>query len=133
MGLRRIVKAGLPSASRNWIYRRRTGTPDDILLSPRIAGSNTPLKLLDYLKTGRAIVACDNPANRLILDDSTSRLVAPDPEAFAGAIAALAADPLLRERLGDAGRQLHLTTYNYARYKQLLGDAYRQLLGAAAP
>ena len=105
----------------------------DILLSPRIAGSNTPLKLLDYLKTGRAIVACDNPANRLILDDSTSRLVAPDPEAFADAIAALAADPLLRERLGDAGRQLHLTTYNYARYKQLLGDAYRQLLGAAAP
>ena len=62
-----------------------------------------------------------------------TKILPPTPEAFADGVAALAADPLLRERLGDAGRQLHLTTYNYARYEQLLGDAYRQLLGAAAP
>ncbi|NLG34316.1 MAG: glycosyltransferase family 4 protein [Lentisphaerae bacterium] len=100
----------------------------DILLSPRVAGGNTPLKLLDYLKAGRAIVACDNPANRLILDESTARLAAPDPESFAAGIAALAADAALRRRLGTAGRALYLSTYNYARYKQLLGDAYRALL-----
>lgn len=102
----------------------------DILLSPRIAGGNTPLKLLDYVKAGRAIVACDNPANRLILDDSSARLVAPTPDAFAAGIAALAADAPLRQRLGDAGHRLYLSTYNYARYKQRLGDAYRQLLAA---
>ena len=101
----------------------------DILLSPRIAGGNTPLKLLDYLKTGRAIVACDNPANRLILDDSNARLVAPDAVAFADGIAALAADTPLRQRLGDAGHKLYLTTYNYAQYKQRLANAYRQILG----
>jgi len=100
----------------------------DILLSPRVAGGNTPLKLLDYLKAGRAIVACDHPANRLILDESTARLAAPDPESFAAGIAALAADAALRRRLGTAGRALYLSTYNYARYKQLLGDAYRALL-----
>jgi glycosyltransferase involved in cell wall biosynthesis len=104
----------------------------DILLSPRIAGGNTPLKLLDYLKTGRAIVACDNPANRLILDGTNARLVAPDPAAFAEGIAALAENALLRERLGAAGHKLYLSTYNYARFKQLLGDAYRQLLEAPA-
>lgn len=102
----------------------------DILLSPRIAGGNTPLKLLDYVKAGRAIVACDNPANRLILDDSSARLVAPTPDAFADGIAALAADAPLRQRLGDAGHRLYLSTYNYAQYKQRLGDAYRQLLAA---
>ncbi|MGD9781324.1 MAG: glycosyltransferase family 4 protein [Kiritimatiellia bacterium] len=101
----------------------------DLLLSPRIAGGNTPLKLLDYLKAGRAIVACDNPANRLILDDSNARLVAPTPEAFAAGIVALATDAPLRERLGDAGHRLYLSTYNYAQYKQRLADAYRQLLG----
>lgn len=100
----------------------------DILLSPRVAGGNTPLKLLDYLKAGRAIVACDNPANRLILDESTARLAAPDAESFAAGIAALAADAALRRRLGTAGRALYLSTYNYARYKTLLGDAYRALL-----
>ena len=100
----------------------------DILLSPRIAGGNTPLKLLDYLKIGRAIVACDNPANRLILDDARARLVAPEPAAFADGIAALAADAPLRQRLGAAGHELYLSTYNYAQYKQRLGEAYRQLL-----
>ena len=104
----------------------------DILLSPRIAGGNTPLKLLDYLKTGRAIVACDNPANRLILDETNARLVAPDPDAFAAGIAALAADAPLRERLGAAGHRLYLSTYNYRRYRQRLCDAYRQLLGPVA-
>ena len=104
----------------------------DILLSPRVAGGNTPLKLLDYLKAGRAIVACDNPANRLILDETNARLVAPDPGAFAAGIAALAADAPLRERLGAAGHQLYLSTYNYRRYRQLLSDAYRQLLGPGA-
>ena len=102
----------------------------DILLSPRIAGGNTPLKLLDYLKIGRAIVACDNPANRLILDDANARLVAPDPAAFGDGIAALAADRPQRERLGAAGHQLYLSTYNYAQYKQRLADTYRQLLAA---
>ena len=105
----------------------------DILLSPRIAGRNTPLKLLDYLKAGRAVVACDNPANRLILDESNARLVAPEPAAFAGGLAELAADAGLRERLGAAGHRLYLDTYNYDRFKQRLAAAYAQLLGAAAP
>ena len=102
----------------------------DILLSPRIAGNNTPLKLLDYLKAGRAIVACDNPANRLIVNDSNACLVAPAPEAFAAGLAALAADAPLRERLGAAGHRLYLSTYNYQQFKQRLGEAYHQLLNA---
>ncbi len=105
----------------------------DLLLSPRIAGGNTPLKLLDYLKAGRAIVACDNPANRLILDDSNAALVPPDPDSFARGIAALAADAPRRQRLGATGHQLYLSTYNYAQYKRRLAAAYRQLLGPAAP
>ncbi len=102
----------------------------DILLSPRIAGGNTPLKLLDYLKTGRPIVACDNPANRLILDDTNARLVAPEPASFADGIAALAENTPQRLHLGDAGHRLYLSTYNYAHYKQRLADAYQQLLVA---
>lgn len=104
----------------------------DVLLSPRIAGGNTPLKLLDYLKAGRAIVACDNPANRLILGEATARLVAPEPDAFAAGIVALAGDAPLRERLGAAGRELHRTTYNYREYRRRLAAVYRQLLGPVA-
>lgn len=101
----------------------------DILLSPRIAGGNTPLKLLDYLKAGGAIVACDNPANRLILDESNACLVAPMPETFANGIAHLAGDADLRQRLGSTGHKLYESTYNYAEYKKRLGAAYSRLLG----
>ena len=104
----------------------------DVLLSPRIAGGNTPLKLLDYLKAGRAIVACDNPANRLILDESNARLAAANAAAFADGVAALAADAALRERLGAAGHRLYLSTYNYRQFRKRLSDVYRQLLGPVA-
>ena len=72
----------------------------DILLSPRIQGLNTPLKLLDYLKVSRAIVATDHPANRQILDETTARLAAPEPRPFARAVAALAQDAQALPRFG---------------------------------
>lgn len=105
----------------------------DILLSPRIAGSNTPLKLLDYLKAGRAIVATDNAANRLILDEGTAVLVAPDAVAFAEGIRALAQDPERRTQLGAAGRRLIDTTYNYDVFRDRLATCYADVLGEGAP
>ncbi len=100
----------------------------DIMLSPRIAGDNTPLKLLDYFKSGRPIVACDNPANRLVVGDTAAALCDPTPEAFAAAVAALAADSAARARIASAGHALYLSTYNYANYKRLLSSAYSALL-----
>jgi glycosyltransferase involved in cell wall biosynthesis len=100
----------------------------DIMLSPRIAGDNTPLKLLDYFKSGRPIVACDNPANRLVVGDTAAALCDPTPEAFAAAVASLAADPAARSRIASAGHALYLSTYNYTNYKRLLSSAYTQLL-----
>jgi len=100
----------------------------DIMLSPRIAGDNTPLKLLDYFKSGRPIVACDNPANRLVVGDSAAALCEPAPEAFAASVAALAASPAERARIGAAGHALYLSTYNYSNYKRLLSSAYSALL-----
>ena len=100
----------------------------DILLSPRIAGTNTPLKLLDYLKAGGAIVASDNQANRLILDESTAILVRPEPAEFAAGICRLAEDPALRRRLAEKGRGLIDQTYNNAEFKRRLQRCYEQVL-----
>ena len=58
----------------------------DILLSPRASGVNSPLKILDYMKAGRAIVATDIPSNRLVLDDNNAMLMHPVPEDFARGI-----------------------------------------------
>ncbi len=100
----------------------------DILLSPRLSGVNTPLKLLDYLKAERGIVATDTPANRLILDDTMALLVPPDAQAFADGICRLADDPKLRSALADNGQRLIRDTYNFEEFRRRLDDAYRSVL-----
>ena len=104
----------------------------DILLSPRIQGVNTPLKLLDYLKVARAIVATDHPANRLILDETVARFVplpegAPPEEAapaFGAATAALARDPAARAALASRCRALVDEKYNFRVFREGLRAVY---------
>ncbi|MDA3875226.1 MAG: glycosyltransferase, partial [Kiritimatiellae bacterium] len=100
----------------------------DILLSPRISGHNTPLKLLDYLKAGSAIVATDLKANRLLLDEHTAVFASPTAPDFAQAIADLSRDPARRQQLAGQGRHLIDSTYNYHTYKTQLGEVYSPLL-----
>jgi glycosyltransferase involved in cell wall biosynthesis len=64
----------------------------------------SPLKLFEYLAAGRAIVASDLPAIREVLTDGADALLVPpgDAAALARALARLAADAPLAERLGRA-------------------------------
>jgi glycosyltransferase involved in cell wall biosynthesis len=100
----------------------------DILLVPRQTGVNTPLKILDYLKVGRAIVATDVPANTLILDNRTAILVGSGPSAFASGICRLIDDPVLRESLGRNGKKRYQEKYNFNLFKCRLSDCYRHVL-----
>ncbi len=100
----------------------------DLLLSPRLAGRNTPLKLFDYLKAGGAIVATDTAANRLILSDATALFAAPEPEPFARAIAQAASDPALRGRLGAAGADLARGRHGFEAFRRGLLACYADLL-----
>lgn len=100
----------------------------DILLSPRISGVNTPLKVLDYMKAGCAIAATDIPANRLLLDESTALFAAPEPEAYAAAILTLAGDPAKRQALGQACRKLYMSTYTFQEHCVRLKQCYDHVL-----
>ena len=105
----------------------------DVLLSPRASGSNTPLKLLDYLKAGRAIVAADGEANRLLLNDTVARTPTPDPDRFADAIAELLRADAERERMGQAARRLFETEYRYELFRDRLAACYRAAVRADEP
>jgi len=100
----------------------------DILLSPRMAGVNTPLKLLDYLKAGRAIVATNVLSNTLILNDSTAIIVSPEPKAFAKGICFLLDDEKFRLRLALNGKKLSSNRYSFAEFKKRLDACYKTLL-----
>lgn len=99
----------------------------DVLISSRIAGANTPLKLLDYLKVGRCILATDNAANRQILNDESAFFVKPDVDSFAAGLAELAGDEARRERLAAKGKTLVRDIYNFAEFKRRLKIVYDEL------
>ena len=100
----------------------------DILASPRIAGTNTPLKIYSYLRSGRPIVATNLRTHTQVLDDDTALLVEPTPEAFAGAIQRLIERPHERERLAQAARALAGARYSREAYVARTADAYARLL-----
>ncbi len=108
----------------------------DMLVLPNVASAisdryTSPLKLFEYLACGRAIVASDLPSLRDVLTpDVTAVLVAPgDAEALGRALAALAADPARRTRLGLAARAL-APSYSWARRAERL-DAVCEAARAA--
>jgi len=89
----------------------------NVLLMPyqsRVAASSggdisrylSPLKLFEYLASGRAILSSDLPVLREVLTPEMAVLLPPDDEqAWCAALVRLQADPSLRERLGQQARQ----------------------------
>ncbi|MEJ2628011.1 MAG: glycosyltransferase, partial [bacterium] len=58
----------------------------DILLSPRTKGTNTPLKIYSYLRSGVPIVATDLLTHTQVLNTDVSLLCKPDPDSYAEGI-----------------------------------------------
>jgi len=105
----------------------------DILASPRISGTNTPLKIYSYLRSGKPIVATDMLTHRQVLDCEVALLVEPTPRAFAQAIAALIEDPGRREQLAAAARERARTRYSRAVYISRTREVCQRLAGRASP
>jgi glycosyltransferase involved in cell wall biosynthesis len=83
-----------------------------LLASPRSTGTNTPLKLYQYLRSGRPIVATRLLTHTQVLSDDIAFLAAPDPHAFATAILEAVGDPAKAEQVGERARQLAATRYS---------------------
>ncbi len=104
----------------------------DVLASPRIAGTNTPLKIYSYLRAARPIVATDLLTHTQVLTRETSLLVPPQPEAFAGAIERLLDDPALADRLAQAAAELARSRYSREEYVARTVRACERLVQAGA-
>jgi len=105
----------------------------DILASPHVPNEDgtpffgSPTKLFEYLAMGRAVVASDlDQIGELLEHDRTARLVPPgDPDALAGALAALAGDPDARRRLGTAAREAAVRHHTWRAHTERIVDALR--------
>jgi glycosyltransferase involved in cell wall biosynthesis len=96
----------------------------DVLVSPRVAGRNTPMKIYSYLHAGKAILATDLPTHTQILNADVACLAPPTPGAFADALVRLMTDAPLRRRLGAAGRSLAEARHTYPAFRKALDSIY---------
>ncbi|HUX08263.1 MAG TPA: glycosyltransferase family 4 protein [Acidobacteriota bacterium] len=101
----------------------------DVLVSPRSAGTNTPLKIYSYLRAGAPIVATDMYTHTQVLSPEVAMLVPPEPEPFAEAIERLLDDRGLSEQITDAAFRLSEEHYSYNRYVEKTRAVYESLSG----
>ncbi len=88
-----------PVTSLNGLLQRA-----DVLVSPRLKGLNTPMKIYSYLDSGTAVLATRLRSHTQVLDDRTAYLVAPEPQALGDGLAHLLSDPGLRARLASQAK-----------------------------
>jgi glycosyltransferase involved in cell wall biosynthesis len=87
-----------------------------LLVSPRSTGTNTPLKIYQYLRSGKPIVATRLRTHTQVLDDRTAFLAEPTPQAFAAAILDALRDPDAAVIVGERARALAEEKYSEAAY-----------------
>jgi glycosyltransferase involved in cell wall biosynthesis len=105
----------------------------DVLVSPRSTGTNTPLKIYQYLRAGRPIVATRLLTHTQVLDDHVAILTAPTPEAFGTGVLDAIRDPERAQAIGMRARQLAEKTYSYDAYLARTQAACAYLFRDAAP
>ena len=96
----------------------------DILVSPRIKGTNTPMKLYSYLHSGKAVLATDIPSHTQVLGSETAMLAAPRRREFAAAMRMLAQDAALRDMLGRNGKALVEEKYSRKQFAETVRELY---------
>ena len=96
----------------------------DVLISPRIRGNNTPMKIYSYMDSGKPILATRLSTHTQVLDDASAMLAEPEPAAFAQGMMKLAADPALRQRLAAKARSVASEKYSYTAYRAAVNVLY---------
>jgi sugar transferase (PEP-CTERM/EpsH1 system associated) len=115
---------------------RVTGRVDDVrpyladcaaLVVPVRSGAGTRLKILEAMAMRRPVVSTRLGAEGLGVVDGMNVLLGDSPEEFADHLCALIANPGLARRLGEAGRQLVETEYDWKLCFSKLDTLYASL------
>ena len=129
------VKAAAAGASAVMVFTGQQPAKDipgfvqaaDLLVSPRIRGTNTPLKIYSYLRSGKPIVATNLLTHTQVLTPEIARLVEPKAEPFADAMLQLIEQPGERQRLASAAQTVAQQKYSRESYLRRTAQAYSRL------
>ena len=96
----------------------------DVLVSPRIKGGNTPMKIYSYMDSGKPVLATDISSHRQVLNRDVALLAPPRPAEFAEAMCRIAEDPAMRERLAANARRLAAEQYSFGAFRTKVNGLY---------
>jgi glycosyltransferase involved in cell wall biosynthesis len=82
-----------------------------VLVSPRLHGTNTPLKIYEQLASGKPLVATRIWSHTQVLDESVCILVEPEPESIARGLMRAISDPEYAQQVVDQARALYERKY----------------------
>ena len=94
-----------------------------VLVSPRKSGTNTPLKIYSYLRSGRPIVATNLITHTQVLNPEIAILTEPAPEAFAKGIIEALSNPEM-SRMVERAKQIAEEKYSYREYLAKTSNLY---------
>ena len=118
-----VVFAGIRPSHEMWLYMALA----EILLSPRLRGTNTPLKIYAYLRAGRPTLATNLLTHTQVLDEQCALLVEPTPQALAQGALQLLADRAFRQELADNSLRLAEAKYTYQAFVRKTALVYEML------
>jgi glycosyltransferase involved in cell wall biosynthesis len=99
----------------------------DILVTPRIEGNNTPLKIYSYLRSGKPIVATKHITHTQVLNDEVAILTDCNANAFAEGLIKIIEDQKLRQKIAGNAKELADEKYSYESYQQKTKSIYNFL------
>ena len=105
----------------------------DVLVSPRSRGTNTPLKIYQYLRSGKPIVATRLLTHTQVLTDDTAVLTGTTAGEFAEGILAVLTDNGRAAAIGKQARLMADTKYSYEAYLERTRQACAALAPSAPP
>lgn len=105
----------------------------DALVSPRLSGTNTPLKIYSYLKSGKPLVATDLWTHTQVLNEKICKLVKPEPKDLARGILWALFNDQAKSR-AEAAKHMSKKNYTFSNYtqklEQVLNKAVRYKYGS---
>jgi glycosyltransferase involved in cell wall biosynthesis len=100
----------------------------DVLVSPRVSGTNTPLKIYAFLKSGKPLVATDLWTHTQVLNERIAVLTRPDPRSLAAGLIFALENEEAQGRAREAKR-LADRDYVYPAYLNKITEALRKATG----
>jgi len=100
----------------------------DVLVSPRVSGTNTPLKIYSFLKAGKPFVATDLWTHTQVVDDEIAVLAKPDPDSLAAGLTFALGSEEAQER-ARAAKRMADENYIYPKYLEKMNEALAKAIG----